>query len=462
MSNELFFSSQDLWQATCNELKKLISPDAFSRWFMPLELLEYEAGKVTLGIENSIYQYWIEENYLSPLQGAFQTVLGKDVEVTFRTVGAEPKAPQREEIELSKKVRKTSRVPKIETQRVYSSNDLVPRYTFDTFVVGLNNQFAHAACLAVSKAPARTYNPLFIHGSVGLGKTHLMHAIGHSIIKENPLSRIVYVTSEQFTNEFVSAIQHGELAKFRKRFRRADALLIDDVQFFAGKDRSQEEFFHTFNALFDGNKQIVLTSDCPPSDVNKLENRLVSRFEWGLTAELQPPDIETRLAILRSKATKLNIVLGDSILLFIAERVKANIRRLEGALNRVAAWAALNDRKITQEQVEDLLKDFIQEEAKHIVTIDGIQRKVAESFDIRMSDMSSKRRPNNIAIPRMIAMYLSRRMTSKSLQDIGECFGGRDHGTVLHAVKTVEDRIASDANLRQQVHLITQQIESGN
>jgi chromosomal replication initiator protein len=226
------------------------------------------------------------------------------------------------------------------------------------------------------------------------------------------------------------------------------------------KTGPRRNFFHTFNALFDGNKQIVLTSDSPPSDVQNLEQRLVSRFEWGLTAELQPPDIETRMAILRSKAAKLDVRLGDTVLEFIAERVKANIRRLEGALNRVAAWAALNDRKISQEQVEDLLKDFIQEEARHIITIDHIQKRVAEDFDLRMSDMTSKRRPNHIAIPRMVAMYLSRRMTSKSLQEIGESFGGRDHGTVLHACRSIEDRMSNDATLRQQVHLITQKLES--
>lgn len=453
------FDGSDLWEATCRELQKLVSPDAFSRWFQPLELVSYSESTVTLGIENSIYQYWIEENYLSPLQGAFQTVLAKDVKIEFKT--NEQSDPSAVEASMAnpKKPEKPAKSSRRRTPA--GTSELIPRYTFDTFVVGLNNQFAHAASIAVAKAPARTYNPLFIHGSVGLGKTHLMHAIGHHLLKNTPSTRIVYVTSEQFTNEFVSAIQHGDLANFRKRFRMADALLIDDVQFFAGKDRSQEEFFHTFNALFDGNKQIILTSDSPPSDVNKLENRLVSRFEWGLTAELQPPDIETRLAILRCKATKLDINLGDSILLFIAERVKANIRRLEGALNRVAAWAALNDKKITQEQVEELLRDFIQEEARHIVTIEGIQRKVAEGFDIRISDMSSKRRPNNIAIPRMVAMYLSRQMTSKSLQEIGEAFGGRDHGTVLHACKTIKERCSNDPNLRQQVHMVTQQIESG-
>lgn len=462
MSHKVFFDDTEIWKQTCDELKKLISPDAYSRWFKPISLVDYQNGTATLGIKNSIYQYWIEENYITSLHSAFETVTGDHTKIEFRTIQDDGKIDTAPTKQAEEPKRRKPRSRNSNARKYADSIDLIPRYTFDTFVVGTNNEFAHAASIAVAQSPARTYNPLFIHGSVGLGKTHLMHAIGHHMLESAPSTKIVYVTSEQFTNEFVSAIQHGELANFRKRFRMADALLIDDIQFFAGKERSQEEFFHTFNALFDGNKQIVLTSDCPPSDVNKLENRLVSRFEWGLTAELQPPDIETRLAILNSKATKLNIFLSDEVLLFIAERVKANIRRLEGALNRVAAWAALNDRKIKQEQVEELLKDFIQEEARHIVTVDGIQRKVAESFDLRLSDMSSKRRPNNIAVPRMIAMYLSRKMTSNSLQEIGDAFGGRDHGTVLHAVKTIEAKLSSDPNLRQQVHLVTQQIESAN
>ncbi len=451
-------TDHEKWDQTCSELQKQISPDAFERWFHTIRFLSFDAGIVVLGIENSIYQFWIEENYLDTLKSCISLHWGRDAEIKFEVLepsenGHVPAPSPASDVEASPE--RPSRA-----SSGISSSDLTPRYTFESFVVGLNNQFAHAACMAVSQKPSKIYNPLFIHGSTGLGKTHLMHAVGHEILKSKKKARIVYVTSEQFTNEFVSAIQHGELVKFRKRFRQADALLIDDIQFFAGKDRSQEEFFHTFNALFDGNKQIVLTSDFPPSDIRNLEQRLVSRFEWGLTSELQPPDIETRLAILRSKADKLDVRLGDTVLLFIAERVKANIRRLEGALNRVAAWAALNDRKISQDQVENLLKDFIQEEARHVVTIDIIQKQVAENFDLRMSDMTSKRRPNHIAIPRMVAMYLSRKMTPKSLQEIGESFGGRDHGTVLHACRSIEDRMSNNATLRQQVHMITQKLES--
>jgi chromosomal replication initiator protein len=451
MQETMISDPHEVWQKACQELQKLISPDAFRRWFSPVKPISFESGRLVLGVDNSIYPFWIEENYATQLKESLGLAFGHDVDVTFE-VSAKSRdmeaPPGSEEVKSSVKNR--------------ASNDLIQRYTFETFVVGANNEFAAAAAKAVAESPAKIYNPLFIHGAVGLGKTHLMHAIGHQIAKNKKGGKppkVVYVTSEQFTNEFITAIQHGEIIKFRKRFRQADLLLIDDIQFFAGKERSQEEFFHTFNALFDGNKQIILTSDYPPSNIKNLEQRLVSRFEWGLAAELAPPDIETRLAILKAKAAKMNVRLGDGVLTFIAERVKANIRRLEGALNRVAAWAALNDKKLTQVQVEELLKDFIQQEARNVLTIEAIQKKVAETFDIRMTDMTSKKRPNNIAIPRMIAMALCRKLTLKSLQEIGEAFGGRDHGTVLHACKRVEADIAKNENLRQQINFLVQRLE---
>jgi len=335
---------------------------------------------------------------------------------------------------------------------------LNPRNTFDSFVVGANNQFAHAAALAVAKAPAKTYNPLFVYGGVGLGKTHLMHAIGHHVLATKKGSKILYISSERFTNEFIDAIQNGKLVRFRNRYRQADILLIDDIQFLAGKERSQEEFFHTFNALFDGHKQIILSSDRPPSEIQNLEQRLVSRFEWGLTAELQPPDIETRVAILRKKAQSLHVKLDNAILEFLSQRIRTNVRRLEGALMRVASFASLSGRELTPEAVEHLLKDILQEEARRAVTIDQIQRKVAEHFDIRLADMTSKRRPANIALPRQVAMYLARELTKTSLSEIGDAFGGRDHGTVLHAHRLVKEKIGQDEKLRQVVAFLDNQL----
>jgi chromosomal replication initiator protein len=334
-----------------------------------------------------------------------------------------------------------------------------PRNTFDAFVVGSNNEFAHSAALAVAKSPATTYNPLFIYGVSGLGKTHLLHAIGHHVQATNKSAKIVYLSSEQFTNEFIDAIQHGTLVKFRKKYRQADVLLIDDIQFFAGKERSQEEFFHTFNALHDGHKQIILSSDRPASEIEKLEHRLVSRFEWGMTAEIQPPDTETRIAILRSKAEGLNLKLEPWIIEFLADKIRNNVRRLEGALMRVASYTSLSEKPITQESIENLLRDIFQEQARKTITIDAIQRRVAEHFDVRLADMTSKRRQANIAFPRQIAMFLSRQHTSSSLCDIGDAFGGKDHGTVIHACKLVKKRMEADEKTRQIVGMLDSKLQ---
>jgi chromosomal replication initiator protein len=334
-----------------------------------------------------------------------------------------------------------------------------PRNTFDAFVVGSNSEFAHSAALAVAKSPATTYNPLFIYGVSGLGKTHLLHAIGHHVQATNKSAKIVYLSSEQFTNEFIDAIQHGTLVKFRKKYRQADVLLIDDIQFFAGKERSQEEFFHTFNALHDGHKQIILSSDRPASEIEKLEHRLVSRFEWGMTAEIQPPDTETRIAILRSKAEGLNLKLEPWIIEFLADKIRNNVRRLEGALMRVASYTSLSEKPITQESIENLLRDIFQEQARKTITIDAIQRRVAEHFDVRLADMTSKRRQANIAFPRQIAMFLSRQHTSSSLCDIGDAFGGKDHGTVIHACKLVKKRMEADEKTRQIVGMLDSKLQ---
>jgi chromosomal replication initiator protein len=448
-----------IWASICLELQQVVSADAVTRWFRPLRVHNYANQTLTLVSDNSIYQYWIEENYLPQLKTIASRVLGEPVSILFHSqesaaalsteaapVKAEPVRVKKEVLRLAPSAAPDSR------------GCLNPRSTFDSFVVGMNNQFAHAAAMAVAQAPARTYNPLFLHGSVGLGKTHLMQAIGHLIQKNKKHLKVFYVTSEQFTNDYISAIQHGELAKFRKSYRQVDVLLIDDIQFLAGKDRSQEEFFHTFNTLCDGSKQIVLTSDSPPTEIANLEKRLTSRFEMGLTAELQLPDAETRMAILRHKMAAMPEKLTDPVLTFIAERVKTNIRRLEGALNRVAAFASLHGKAITVPQTEVLLRDLLQQEGQQTVSIDLIQRRVAETYDLRLADMTSKRRPANIALPRMVAMYLSRRLTTASLNEIGDAFGGRDHGTVLHANRTIEDKMKGDEKLRRIVTYLAEKL----
>src|SRR3954447_7371676 len=387
---------------------------------------------------------------MSSLESAISSALGGPREVKFCPPSGNGNEVSATSITVAEDRPETPR----DLKPTGSSLGLNPRNNFETFVVGPNNEIAHAASLAVAQSPARTYNPLFVYGGVGLGKTHLMQAIGQFVCSKKKNAKVMYLSSELFINEFIDAIQHSTLVKFRKRYRQADLLLIDDIQFLGGKERSQEEFFHTFNTLFDGHKQIVLSSDRPASEIANLEHRLVSRFEWGLTAELQPPDVETRMAILRKKARVLQIRLDDQVFEFLANRIRTNVRRLEGALMRVASFASLSGKELTNEVVEHLLKDILQEEARHSVTIEQIQRRVAEHFDVRLADMTSKRRPANIAFPRQIAMYLARELTKASLNEIGDAFGGRDHGTVLHACKLVKRRMQEQDNIRQTISFI--------
>ena len=446
-----------IWQKLSLALKPEVSADTFKRWFSSVELVQASDDALTFRVPNNIYQFWIESNYMTALQSAVVTALGTPREIKFSSSGGVgTAAPETGLIDGS---RESSVDPQRDARPNASAAGLNPRNTFETFVVGPNNEIAHAASLAVAQSPARTYNPLFIYGGVGLGKTHLMQAIGQYIWAKKKSTKVMYLSSELFINEFIDAIQHNNLVKFRKRYRQAELLLIDDIQFLGGKERSQEEFFHTFNTLFDGHKQIVLSSDRPASEIANLEQRLVSRFEWGLTAELQPPAIETRLAILRKKARILQINLSDPIFEFLASRIKSNVRRLEGALMRVASFASLSGKELNQEVVERLLKDILQEEARTQITIEQIQRRVAELFDVRLADMTSKRRPANIAFPRQVAMYLARELTKASLNEIGDAFGGRDHGTVLHACKLVKKRMKEQDSVRQTVSFIDSSLQ---
>ncbi|HST31244.1 MAG TPA: chromosomal replication initiator protein DnaA [Chthoniobacterales bacterium] len=437
-----------LWQKLSAALKPHVSADTFKRWFSAVELAGVTPKALSFRVPNNIYQYWIESNHMAALEAAVLTALGETREIKFIS-SESPVAEASKQIEASVDPKPTST----------SLFGLNPRNTFESFVIGPNNEIAHAAALAVAQAPARTYNPLFIYGGVGLGKTHLMQAIGQYVVAKKKNTKVIYLSSELFINEFIDAIQHNNLVKFRKRYRQADLLCIDDIQFLAGKERSQEEFFHTFNTLFDGHKQIVLSCDRPASEIANLEHRLVSRFEWGLTAELQPPAIETRLAILRKKARGMQIKLPDEIFEFLANRIRSNVRRLEGALMRVASFASLSGKALTQEVIEHLLKDILQEEARNSITIEQIQRKVAEHFDVRLADMTSKRRPASIAFPRQVAMYLARELTKSSLNEIGDAFGGRDHGTVLHACKLVKKRMTEQDSIRQTISFIDSSLQ---
>jgi chromosomal replication initiator protein len=447
-----------LWREIASGIRLHLSADAFQRWFASIELVQADEIALTFQIPNSIYQFWIESNYLHVMRSAAMSVLGSSPEIKFRTadIGTIGQAVDTHSDRMSKALASTSHDEDSEGAINHGMN---PRNRFEAFVVGSSNQFAHAAALAVSQSPSKSYNPLFIYGGVGLGKTHLMQAIGQQTIERKKNQKVMYLSSERFTNEFIDAIQHNMLVRFRKHYRQTDVLLIDDIQFLAGKERSQEEFFHTFNTLFDGRKQIVLSSDRPASEIANLEQRLVSRLECGLTTELEPPDIETRMAILRKKAEALHIELAEDVLVFLAQRVRTNARRLEGALMRVASYPSLSGREISRETLEQLLRDILREEAKKRVTIDQIQKKVAEHFDVRIADMTGKRRTANIAFPRQVAMYLARRHTKASLNEIGETFGGRDHGTVLHACKTVSVRMKKEDQVRQAIVRLDTQLE---
>ncbi|MGA2603517.1 MAG: chromosomal replication initiator protein DnaA [Verrucomicrobiia bacterium] len=441
-----------LWRDASKILQRMLNPELFNRWFAPIKPVEVNQDVLVLGVANEFYQIWLQDNFLTLIREAVNQVTRQPMQVRLAVsqgLKVPPELPQPTSTSHEKR-------PSV---RVDLDVRLNPRYTFDSFVVGPNNNFAHAAALAVAQSPAKAYNPLFVYGGVGLGKTHLMQAIGHASFSGGKSRKVCYITCEQFTNDFIQAIQNSTMIKFRKKYRQVDVLLIDDIQFLGGKERMQDEFFHTFNTLFDAHKQIVLSSDRPAAEIANLENRLVSRFEWGLVTELQLPALETRIAILKKKAAMIDVKLSDQVLEFIAEKIRTNIRRLEGALVRVASYTSLTGKEVSRDQLENLLRDALHEEARRTITIESIQKKVAEHFDIRIADMTSRRRPQNVAFPRQVAMYLSRTLTSRSLADIGESFGGRDHGTVLHACRLIETRSSKDQRLRQTVSYLEQSLQ---
>jgi chromosomal replication initiator protein len=448
-------SAEKIWGAAREHLRSMLSADIYNLWFAQLRGCSQENNSITLEVANDFCEVWLKDNYMGLLQDVIALTSGRQLQVKFKVgAGSGAAALATHPVEGKKKA------PDLAPERAIANHDLNcnPRNTFDTFVVGNNNNFAYAAALAVAQAPGKSYNPLFLYGGVGLGKTHLLHAIGQHVAVHKKGARVAYVSSEKFTNEYIDGIQNNQLARFRKKYRQTEVLLIDDIQFLAGKERIQEEFFHTFNALHEGHRQIVLTCDRPASEIQNLEHRLVSRFEWGLVTDLQPPDVEMRLAILQKKAEIMGVQLPEEIMNFLANRIRANIRRLEGALIRVASYAALTGKKLSLETVESLLREVLNEEGRYAINIEVIQKKVAEHFDIRLADMTSKRRPENIAFPRQVAMFLSRQMTETSLSGIGEAFGGRDHGTVLHACRLVKDRMEVDANVRQVVSYLEKQL----
>ncbi len=447
-----------LWEKTCGHLKEILNPDIFSRWIAVITPLEIKNETLVLSVENDFYQTWLEDNYLPLIVNALRLCdapASLHVKFTVRQQQQEqqqegaPEQAAQEDAKAKKKSRRT---------RGIMVTTLDERHTFEEFVVGPSNSFAHAAAIAVAQAPGTTYNPLFIYGQSGLGKTHLIQAIGHRVMQTITGARVAYITTETLLNEYIAAIQQRTTINFRSRYRNVDVLLVDDVHFIAGKESLQEEFFHTFNALFEARKQIIMTSDRPAREIHELEERLVTRFQWGLVTELEKPDLVTRLAILRYKQEAAKVHLHKDILTFIAENVKSNVRLLEGAMVKVLSYSAIYpNTSFSVDKLREILKDFLDNEQLQDLSFDEIQRAVAEFFDIRLTDMSSKRRPRSVALPRQIAMYLSRKLTHASLQEIADAFG-KTHATVLHGSKAIQNRIDTEEKMRNDVRQITRRL----
>ena len=432
----------ELWDEALSVIRSRISRQSFEAWFRPLTLGTVENHRINVMLPNRFFKEWFEEHYLGLLRSALEDLMFTKVQVNLLLPEKETVSPGPAREEPTER-----RAPRRARD---GSAQLNPKYTFDTFVVGSSNQFANAASLAVAEQLSKAYNPLFIYGGVGLGKTHLLHAIGHLALQRDPRIKVSYVSSEKFTNDLINAIRFDSTVEFRNRYRSLDLLLIDDIQFIAGKERTQEEFFHTFNDLYDSSKQIVISSDSLPREIPTLEERLRSRFEWGLIADIQTPDLETKAAILRKKAQAQGVRLPDEVSLFIAKHVKSNIRELEGSLVRLAAHASFTSREVSLELAQEVLKELTAEQER-IPTITGIQKVVAEFFGVRVDDLRSRGRNKSIVLPRQVAMYLCREIVKASLPDIGEGFGGKDHSTVIHSCEKVKRKMAGEDAFRRQV-----------
>jgi chromosomal replication initiator protein len=450
-------SPETFWSSLREHLLEVIPPDTFRVWFDNMRVGRLDVDGCELIAPNEFSAIWIRDNYLDVIRREADRLVGHPFTIELLGDLSEPEVSDR--LKDSSRKSSTKRGSRLSGPALQGrSLGINPKNTFTNFIVGGGSELAHAACIAVSNAPAHAYNPLFLYGETGLGKTHLMHAVAHQALNRNPSCRITYVSCEKFTNEFIRAIQENTLTKFRSRYRSVDYLLIDDIQFLAGKERIQEEFFHTFNDIYDSQRQIFLTSDRPAGEIDKIESRLLSRFQWGLVADIQAPDLETRVAILSKKANAMGIAVEPEIIEFLAKNIARNVRRMEGALTRVAGYVGLTRKKADLDTVQRLLRDILREENLSRITIETIQKKVVDYYHLRMADMLSRRRPANIAFPRQVAMYLSRILTEHSLQEIGNTFGGRDHGTVIHACKTVENMMDQDSSIKHSVEFLNEQL----
>ncbi|MFN2340471.1 MAG: chromosomal replication initiator protein DnaA [Halanaerobium sp.] len=469
------FSQKELdhiWKKTLENIKEQITNPSFNTWFSETKAIMTTAeNQLVLQVPNNFIQEWIESQYTDLIEEILKDLTGnqwtlilltpeevKKFKENKKNKSGSSENKEEQEVEV---VEETAEKDNMESE--LKQNGFNPKYTFDTFVVGNSNRFAHAASLAVAEAPAKAYNPLFIYGDVGLGKTHLMQAIAHFILKNNPDYKVVYVSSETFTNELINSIKDDSTVDFRDKYRNIDILLVDDIQFLAGKERTQEEFFHTFNTLHESNRQLIISSDRPPKEIPTLEERLRSRFEWGLITDIQKPDLETRIAILRKKADIENLTIPNEVVIYIANKIQSNIRELEGALVKVIAYSSLVDREIDVDLAREALKDLVNKKKNESieVNIERIKKIITDDYNLRMEDMQSKKRTQTIAFPRQIAMYLSRELTDFSLPHIGNEFGGRDHTTVIHAHNKIQEKIENEDDFSNKIERLIDTIKHG-
>jgi chromosomal replication initiator protein len=432
-----------IWDQVLARVETKVNRHSFYTWFRPTSLIADTGSGLTIRVPNPLFTDWLTKHYSGVLAEALEEVKRPGTSVAFVPDGSESDPTLEETTDARRSEDADLSVPS-------ASAGLTPRYTFDTFIVGPSNQFAHAACRAVAEAPSRSYNPLFIYGGVGLGKTHLMHAIGQYVLRHDPSLTLTYISSERFMNEMINAVRYDRILDFRERYRSVDVLLVDDIQFVSGKEGTQTEFFHTFNALYDSQKQIVLSSDRPPHEIPALEERLRSRFEWGLIADIQPPDLETKVAILKRRAEAEAVPLPDNVALYIAGRIKSNIRELEGSLTRLIAYASLTGREISLDLTQEILRNVIDQDEKH-VTIESIQKFTADYYQLKVTDLKSRNNSKSVAMPRQVAMYLCKSLTHASLPEIGRSFGGKHHSTVIHSIKKVEDLRKSDGHFNSLI-----------
>jgi chromosomal replication initiator protein len=436
----------NLWDQILARIETKVNRHSFYTWFKPTSFISDDGSALAVRVPSGLFKEWLTKHYSGVIAESLAEISRPQLTVQFVADGHSEQTPALSPVEVS-----TLETPAASPAPITTNAGLNPRYTFDTFIVGSSNQFAHAASRAVAEAPSRSYNPLFIYGGVGLGKTHLMHAVGHYVLQHDRNLKLTYISSERFMNEMINAVRYDRVIDFRERYRSVDVLLVDDIQFLAGKEGTQTEFFHTFNALYDSQKQIVISSDCPPHEIPQLEERLRSRFEWGLIADIGPPDLETRVAILKKKADAEVVPLPDDVAIHIASRIKSNIRELEGSLIRLIAYASLTGQEISLPLAHEVLKNVLDHDEK-AVTIDAIQKFVAERYSLKLTELKSKNNAKSIAMPRQIAMYLCKSLTHASLPEIGRSFGGKHHSTVIHSIKKVEELRKRDSDFNSLIN----------